>query len=116
MQLLSVKIQLACGERSFDELHLQRWLFWARWKHVHSVRERKVQDVDRISSVHGLWSRDVFYRNWSNLVHQLWSRHIFDISRGLSKVGMQRLSIKLQLDRGERSFDQLHLQRRVIGA
>jgi hypothetical protein len=29
---------------------------------------------------------------------------------------MQRLSIKLQLDRGERSFDQLHLQRRVIGA
>jgi hypothetical protein len=48
---LSVKLQLACGERSFDELHLQCGLFWARWRHMHSVRGWKVQDVNRISQL-----------------------------------------------------------------
>jgi hypothetical protein len=30
MQRLSVKLQLACGERSFDELRLQRRI----WRHI----------------------------------------------------------------------------------
>jgi hypothetical protein len=59
MQRLSVKLQLACGERSFDELHLQHRMDRARWRLVHSVRGRKVQGVDRIISMHGLWGRDV---------------------------------------------------------
>jgi hypothetical protein len=42
MQRLSVKLQLACGERSFDELHLQNWLFWARWRHVRVRSSRTV--------------------------------------------------------------------------
>jgi hypothetical protein len=49
---------------------------------------RKVQDVDRISSVHGLRGRDVFYS---------------------SKLDMQRLSVKLELTGGEHSFDEVHL-------
>jgi hypothetical protein len=35
MQRLPVKLQLACGERSFDELHLKRGVFWARWRPVY---------------------------------------------------------------------------------
>jgi hypothetical protein len=57
-----------------------------------SVRGREVQGVDRIGRVHGLRDRDVLYS-----------------SRGLSKLDMQRLSVKLQLACGERSFDELHL-------
>jgi len=51
---LSAKLQLACGEHSFDELRLQCGLFWARWRRVHSVPGRKVQDVNRIVRVHEL--------------------------------------------------------------
>ena len=80
MHRLSVKLQLACGELSCDELHLQRRLFWTLWRLVHIVHIRKVQGVDRISRLHKLWSRDVFYNR-----------------RGLSKFDMHRLSIKLQL-------------------
>ena len=72
---------------------------------------RQVQDVDRISSVHGLRDRDIFYRNWPqcNSVHQLCSRHLFHSSRGLSKLDVQRMYVKLQLASGELSFDELHL-------
>jgi hypothetical protein len=34
MQRLSVSLQLACGKRSFDELHLQRGLNWTGWWHM----------------------------------------------------------------------------------
>ena len=55
MHSLSVKLLLACGELSFDELqHLQLGLLWACWWPVHSVCGRKVQSVDRIRSLHGL--------------------------------------------------------------
>jgi hypothetical protein len=43
MPRLSVKLQLACGERSFDELHLQRRINGGEWRLVHSVRCRNVQ-------------------------------------------------------------------------
>jgi hypothetical protein len=58
---LSVKLQVTCGELSFGELHLQRGLFWARWRHVHSVRGRKVQDWqgNSISNSDVLWRLSV---------------------------------------------------------
>jgi hypothetical protein len=34
MQRLSVKLQLACGKRSFDELHLQRRIQGGEWSDV----------------------------------------------------------------------------------
>ncbi len=90
MHPLSVKLHLACGELSFDELqHLQLRLLWTCWRPLHSVCGRKVQGVDRISSVHGLRGRDIFYRNWCSPVHQLWSRDLFDSSKGLIKHDMQ---------------------------
>jgi hypothetical protein len=67
---------------------------------VHSVRGRKVQDVNRIGRVHGLWDRDVFFSYWCSPVHQLWSRDLFDRIRDLIKHDMQRLSVKLQLTCG----------------
>ncbi len=61
---------------------------------MHSVCGRKVQGVKRIGRVHGLWDRDVLYN-----------------SRGQHNLRyMPRLSVKLQLACGERSFDELHLQ------
>ncbi len=54
MLLLSVKLQLTYGKLSFGELHLQRRLFWARWRPVHSVCGRKIQVVNRIGRMHGL--------------------------------------------------------------
>ena len=96
MQRLSVKLQLTCGERIFDELHLQHWMDRARWRLVHSMCCRKVQGIDRTSRVQRLCSKDVFGRSKSRY--------------------MQRLSVSLQLACGERSFDELHLQRRLVGA
>ena len=52
--------------------------------------------MDRISCVHQLRDRDVFYS-----------------SKGRRNFDMHRLSVRLQLDCGERSFDELHLQRRM---
>ena len=49
MHLLSVRLRLDCGERSSDELHLQRGINWAGWWPMHSVCCRKVQDIGRIS-------------------------------------------------------------------
>ena len=43
-------------------------------------------------------------------MHELRGRDVFYSCRGLN---MQRLSVKLQLACGERSFDELHLQRRM---
>jgi hypothetical protein len=54
MHRLSIKHQLVYGERSFGELHLQRRMGRTRWWHLHSVRGRKVQGVDRIGRMHGL--------------------------------------------------------------
>jgi hypothetical protein len=59
---------------------------------VHSVRGWNVQGVNGIGHVLGLRGRDVL-----------------SSSRGLSKLDMQRLSVKLQLACGERSFDELRL-------
>jgi hypothetical protein len=67
------------------------------------VRDRKVQVVDGISSVHRLRHREVrrCYRTiCSNIVHSLSRRDVFHSSRGLSKLDMQRLSVKLQLPSG----------------
>ena len=49
-------------------------------------------------------------------MHGLRGRDVFHSSRGLSKLDMQRLSAKLQLACGERSFDELHLKRGVFWA
>ena len=46
--------------------------------------------------MHGLWGGDVVYNG-----------------RVLIKLDMHRLSVKLQLACRERSFDELHLQRRM---
>jgi hypothetical protein len=54
LQCLSVNLQLACGKRIFDELHLQRRMDRTPWRHLHSVRGRKVQGVNRIGRVLGL--------------------------------------------------------------
>jgi hypothetical protein len=71
MQRLSFRHQLACGERSFDELHLQRGLYWTGWWHMHSLCCRKTQGIDRISRVRRLCSRDLFGIDWSSSVHGL---------------------------------------------
>jgi hypothetical protein len=44
MHHLSVKLHLACRERSFDELHLQCRINGAEWRPVRSLCGRKVQD------------------------------------------------------------------------
>jgi hypothetical protein len=75
------------------------------------MRGRKVQGLDRISSVHGLRGRDVFYSNWCNPLHEMRDRDVLYSSRGLSKLDMQRLSVKLQLACGESRLDELRLQR-----
>ncbi len=46
MPPLFARLQIVCAE---DKLHLQCWLFGARRRQLHSVRSRKLQDVDRIS-------------------------------------------------------------------
>ena len=43
MQRLSNTILLVCGELNFDELHLQRGLLGACWRHVHGMCRRKVE-------------------------------------------------------------------------
>ncbi len=96
MHCVSSSFTFPHRELSLDELHLQRRLDRSRWKHVHSVRGRQVQDFNRIGRVHGLRGREVFYT-----------------SRGLRKLDMQRLSSRLHLACGELSFDKLHLQRRI---
>ena len=48
-------------------------------------------------------------------MHLLRGGDVFHSSRGLSKLDMHRLSVKLQLVCGERSFDELHLQHRIDG-
>ena len=62
-------------------------------RHVHSVRRGKIQVDFGNCLLHGLWGRDVFCS-----------------SRGLSKLGMHCLSVKLLLACEERSFEKLHLQ------
>jgi hypothetical protein len=52
MPTVSWILLLAFGELNFDELHLQRGLLGACWRHMHGVRSRKVHDVDRSSRVH----------------------------------------------------------------
>ena len=66
--------------------------------------------------MHELLRRDVLYssRGLNKLDMQRLSVKLL-LSTGLSKHGMQRLSVKLQLACGERSFDELHLQRRING-
>jgi hypothetical protein len=109
MQRLSVKLQLACGERSFDELHLQHRMDGTDWRPVRSVRGWKVQGVDRNCHLHRLCGRQVHGVDRSSSVHGLRGRDVFYSSRGLSKLDMHRLSVKLELVCGERIFDELHL-------
>ena len=98
MHRLSVRLQLACGERSFDELHLQRGLYWTGWWRMHSVCCRKVQGIDRTSRVQRLCSRDLFGIDWSSSsVHELRDRDVFDNSRGRCKFDMCHLSVRHQL-------------------
>ena len=54
MHRLSNKLQLACGELNFGQLHLQRWLLGPRWRGLHGVRGRKIQAVDGTSYVQRL--------------------------------------------------------------
>jgi hypothetical protein len=93
MQRLSVKLQLACGER---ELHLQRRINWAEWRPVRSVRGRKVQVVDRICRLLGLYGRVIL---WGHDLFLLYS------SRGQSKIDMHRLPVKQHIALWEHSFD-----------
>jgi hypothetical protein len=71
MYPLSVRLQLACGERRFDELHLQRGLNWAPWWHMRRLCCRQVQGIARF-----------------RCVHELRDRHVFDSSKGRSKHDM----------------------------
>jgi hypothetical protein len=98
---VSRKLLLAFfGELKFDELHLQRGLLGACWRHVHGVRSRKVQDVDS-----------------SSRVHLMWRRKVFNSCRGLRYIDMPSVSRKLLLAFfGELKFDELHLQRGLLGA
>ena len=84
MYPLSIRLQLACRVFSCDELHLQRRLFWARWRHVHSVRGRKVQGVDRIGRYRG-WKHDVLLRPSMPTVnrHKFW----YNLSRNVRVRG-----------------------------
>jgi hypothetical protein len=43
VQQLSVKLKLACGELSFDEVRLQRGLVGGRRRRMHGVCRRQVQ-------------------------------------------------------------------------
>jgi hypothetical protein len=55
MPRLSVKLQLAGGERSFDELHLQRRIDGTEWRPVRSVCGRQVPVCENSN-------RDVLWR------------------------------------------------------
>ena len=99
MPTVSRILLLAFGELNFDELHLQRGLLGACWRRMHGVRSRKVQDVDR-----------------SSRVQPMWRRKVFNSCRGLIYIGMPRLSRTLLLAFGELNFDELHLQRGLLGA
>ena len=97
---LSNKLHLACGQLNFDELHLQRGLLGACWRHVHGVRSRKVHDVDR-----------------SSRVHLMWRRKVFNSCRSHRDIDMPAVFSKLLLAFfGELKFDELHLQRGLLGA
>jgi hypothetical protein len=93
---LSVKLQLAGGERNFGVMYLQRRVVRSRWRHVHPVRGGKVQGVNRTGHVLGLRGGHVFY-----------------CSCGHSKLDVSDLSVNLQLACGEWNFGELHLQRRM---
>jgi hypothetical protein len=99
MPTVSSKLLLYCGELNFDELHLQRGLLWVCWRPVHSVRWRKVHDVDG-----------------SVRLHLMWRRKVFNSCCGLEYIDMPTLSSKLLLAWGELNFDELHLQRGLLGA
>ena len=47
LQQLSGRLELAFAEHSSEQLHLQRGLFWRRWRHMHGVRRRKVEKRGR---------------------------------------------------------------------
>jgi hypothetical protein len=48
-------------------------------------------------------------------VYTVWGGDVFHSSRGLSKLDMHRLSVKLHLASRERSFDELHFSRGSTG-
>ena len=51
---LSDKLQLACGEPSFDELHLQHRRIRPGRRHLYPMRGGQVEGLDRSGRVHGL--------------------------------------------------------------
>lgn len=72
-------LQLACGESSFDELHLQRRCNRVERRPVHTVRGGKVQNVNRHGHVLGLSSKLLLcgrrrYRKFD--VHRLSTRQL----------------------------------------
>ena len=44
LQQLSGRLELAFAEHSSEQLHLQRGLFWCKWRRMHGVRRRQVQE------------------------------------------------------------------------
>ena len=95
------RVGLQCSARDLWrvtlELHVQRRLLGVRRRQLHSVRSRKLQDVDRISSVHplpteiylvsGELNSDELHmqrrlqQDQCGTVHRLWCRQVQDDDR-----------------------------------
>ncbi len=89
MQHLSIKLHLACGERSFDELHLQHRMDRTEWRPVRSVRGWKVRMHTHIRDV--LWWLSVSAVN----------RHIFwyNLRRDVKLCSVCRLQVAHRFQR-----------------
>ena len=51
---LSNKLQLACGELNFGQLHLQRGLLWPRWRGLLGMCRREVEKRGRVGQLRRL--------------------------------------------------------------
>ncbi len=96
VQRLSTNVHVVAGELNPDELQLHRGLLRPRWTGVHSVRDRKVQELSGISCVQRVFGRDIFYNR-----------------RGHIKYDMPHVPIKFSCTAREQNLVQLHLQRRL---
>jgi hypothetical protein len=79
MHRLSVKLQLSCRERSFDELHLQCRINGAGWRQLHSVCGRQAQGVGGISLVQRLPNK-LHLACWEHSFDELHLQRRMDVS------------------------------------
>ena len=54
LQELPGEFELTCAEHSFEQVHLQRGVVGGKWRRMHGVRRRKVQERGRRCELHEL--------------------------------------------------------------